>query len=147
MVKVVRSTIIDAPPGTVWGVLGEFGAWSSWHPAYSDSVFERGAKGDCVGSVRRVRLSSGQEFSERLLALSHIDQALTTCLLETTLPLFNYVSHVRLGYVSEAERTFLECEGRFDTPVGKRAELEGFVADELFQTGFAALRHHLGLEA
>ena len=47
----------------------------------------------------------------------------TYCLLDTPIPLFNYVAHVRLLPVTDGDRTFWHWECRFTTPAGREAEL------------------------
>jgi len=65
--------------------------------------------------------------------------------LETPIPLFNYVAHVRLAPVTDGNRTFWEWESRFDTPKGREAELGGMVGENIYQAGFDAIRAHMGL--
>ena len=42
MVKVVKSTILDAPVDRVWDVLRDFNGHDRWHPAVTESAIERG---------------------------------------------------------------------------------------------------------
>ncbi len=144
MVKVLRSTILDAPCDAVWGMLRDFNGHDRWHPAVKASRIERGEPSDRVGCVRAFRLEDGAELRERLLTLSDMEQSFSYCLLDTPIPLFNYVAHVRLIPVTDGDRTFWEWEGRFDTPAGREAELAELVGDGIYQTGFAAIRAHLG---
>ncbi|MFF2324167.1 SRPBCC family protein [Agrobacterium sp. NPDC058088] len=146
MVRVVRSTIVDATPDNVWAVIRAFGEVSHWHSAYAETTIERGAGGDVIGAVRKVKLADGGEFSEQLLTLSDVDLSLTTCLRETTVPLFNYIAHTRLGYITDGQRTFWECDCRFDTPAARQEELTTLVSQTLLEAGFVAMRQRLGLE-
>ena len=66
MVKIVRSTIIDAPTDQVWEVLRDFNGHDSWHPAVAESAIERGNSSDKVGCVRRFTLQDGSELREQL---------------------------------------------------------------------------------
>ncbi|MEM7668425.1 MAG: SRPBCC family protein, partial [Pseudomonadota bacterium] len=59
MVKVIRSTVLDAPVEAVWNVLRDFNGHDRWHPAVSQSVVERGEPSDRVGCVRRFTLQDG----------------------------------------------------------------------------------------
>ena len=56
---------------------------------------------------------------EQLLALSDLEMTFSYCLLETPIPLFNYVAHVRLLPVTDGNRSFWHWEGRFTTPPGR----------------------------
>ena len=145
--KVVRSTVIEAPAEAVWEVLRDFNGHDRWHPAVADSAVERGWPPDRVGGVRRFHLADGSELREQLLTLSDADMAFSYCLLDTPVPLLNYVAHVRLAPVTDGDRTFWHWESRFDTPAGREAELARMVGEDIYQGGFDAIRAHMGLEA
>lgn len=147
MPKVVRSTVIDAPVEAVWAVLRDFNGHDQWHPVVAESHIERGQTSDRVGCVRRFRLQDGSELRERLLTLSDADMAFSYCLLETPVPLLNYVAHVRLAPVTDGDRTFWHWESRFDTPVGREAELARMVGDNIYGSGFEAIRKVMAQEA
>ena len=146
MVHVVKSTVLDAPVEAVWDVLRDFNGHDVWHPAVADSEIERGQSSDRVGCVRRFHLQDGSELREMLLTLSDADLAFSYCLLETPVPLLNYVAHVRLAPVTDGDRTFWHWESRFDTPAGRESELREIVAENIYQGGFDAIRSHMGLE-
>lgn len=146
MPKVSRSTVIDAPVDVVWGVLRDFNGHDKWHPPVAHSQIERGQTSDRVGCVRRFRLRDGSELRERLLTLSDADLAFSYCLLETPIPLLNYVAHVRLAPVTDGDRTFWHWESRFDTPAGLEAELARMVGDDIYGSGFEAIRNLLASE-
>lgn len=147
MVKVIRSTILNAPADAVWDVLRDFNGHDRWHPAIASSAIERGEPSDRVGCVRNFRLTDGSNLREQLLTLSDMEQTYSYCLLETPVPLFNYVSHVRLFPVTDGDRTFWEWEGRFDTPRGREDELAVLVGDGIYSAGFEAIRADMGLSA
>lgn len=144
MVRVVKSTVLDAPVDRVWEVLRDFNGHDRWHPIVRDSVVDKGWTSDRVGCVRRFHLQDGSELRELLLTLSDADMAFSYCLLETPVPLLNYVAHVRLVPVTDGDRTFWHWESRFDTPAGREEELRQMVAENVYQSGFDAIREHLG---
>lgn len=145
MVRVVTSTVIDAPVETVWEVLRDFNGHDRWHPIVKDSHVERGMTFDRVGCVRNFHLQDGSNLRELLLTLSDADMAFSYCLLDTPVPLLNYVAHVRLSPVTDGDRTFWHWESRFDTPPGREKELHDMVATNVYQGGFDAIRAHLGV--
>ncbi|MEO0819979.1 MAG: SRPBCC family protein [Pseudomonadota bacterium] len=147
MVRVLRSTILQAPVDAAWAVLRDFNGHDRWHPAVASSAIERGEPSDRVGCVRRFRLTGGEELRERLLTLSDMEQSFSYCLLETPVPLFNYVAHVRLAPVTDGDRTFWEWESRFDTRAGEAAAMSALVGEQIYEAGFAAIRSHMGLAA
>jgi len=89
------------------------------------------------------RSLDGSELREQLLTLSDADMALSYCLLDTPVPLFNYVAHVRLLPVTDGERTFFEWKSRFDTPKGREEELAAMVGEEIYAAGMEAIRARL----
>ena len=135
--------MIEAPVEAVWGVLRDFNGHDKWHPPVAESQVERGWTSDRVGCVRRFRLRDGSELRERLLTLSDADLAYSYCLLDTPIPLFNYVAHVRLAPVTDGDQTFWHWESRFDTPSGREAELARMVGEDIYQGGFDAIRAFL----
>lgn len=141
----IRSTVIDAPVEAVWDVIRDFNGHDRWHPAVAASQIERARPADCVGCVRNFRLESGETLREQLLTLSDLEQTFSYCLLDTEVPLFNYVAHVRLYPVTDGDRTMWEWESRFDTPKGREDELADLVANGVYVAGFDAIAAHMGI--
>ena len=86
------------------------------------------------------RLQDGSELREQLLTLSDLEMTFSYCLLDTPIPLFNYVAHVRLLPVTDGNRAFWHWESRFTTPRGREAELARIVGDEVYTNGIEAVR-------
>ena len=146
MVKVVRSTVLPAPVDSVWDILRDFNGHDRWHPAVSESHVERRRGSDEVGCIRNFRLEDGSELREQLLTLSDLEQSFSYCLLDTPVPLFNYVAHVHLAPVTDGDMTFWTWESRFDTPQGQEEPLAELVGEQIYQAGFDAIRAHMGLD-
>lgn len=143
MPKVVRSTIIDAPVDRVWDMLRDFNGHDRWHPIVRQSAIERGHPSDRIGCIRRFTLQDGSELREMLLALSDLEMTFTYCLLDTPIPLLNYVAHVRLLPVTDGDRTFWHWESRFDAPAGQERALAAMVGENVYESGFTAIRRAL----
>lgn len=143
MVKVIKSTILDAPVEAAWNLLRDFNGHDEWHPAVADSQIERGQASDRIGCVRRFHLADGSELREQLLTLSDSDLTFSYCLLDTPVPLFNYVAHVRLLPVTDGDQTFWHWESKFDTPAGRESELATMVGEQIYEAGFDAIRSRL----
>jgi Polyketide cyclase / dehydrase and lipid transport len=143
MPRVVRSTIIDAPTDRVWSVVRDFNGFDRWHPAVAATAIERGHSPDKIGCVRRLRLADGSELREHLLTLSDLEQTFSYCLLDTPIPLFNYVAHVRLLPVTDGDRTFWQWESRFSTRAGEDAAMIALVGNDIYMAGFEAMRKYL----
>jgi hypothetical protein len=143
MVRVVKSVVLDSPIDRVWAVLRDFNGHERWHPAVATSEIERRAPSDQVGCVRRFRLKDGSELRERLLTLSDLEQCFSYCLLDTPVPLFNYVAHVRLVPVTDGDRTFWSWQSRFTTRKGEETAMARLVGEDIYEAGFGALRRYL----
>jgi len=78
-----------------------------------------------------------------LLALSDLEQTFSYCLLDTPIPMFNYVAHVRLLPVTDGDRTFWHWESRFTTKPEDKDRITHMVAEDIYQAGFEAIRRHL----
>jgi hypothetical protein len=147
MVKVVKSTILETSVDRAWEVLRDFNGHDTWHPAVADSTVERGRPSDVVGCVRRFHLADGSLLREQLLSLSDIETTFTYCLLDTPVPLFNYVAHLRLIPVTDGDATFWQWESTFSTRKGEEKAMADMVGEQIYAAGFAAIREHLGLAA
>jgi Polyketide cyclase / dehydrase and lipid transport len=140
---IVKSTILDAPSDAAWSVLRDFNGHDRWHPAVATSSIERAQPSDKIGCVRRFKLKDGSELREQLLALSDLEQTFSYCLLDTPIPMFNYVAHVRLLPVTDGDRTFWHWESRFTVRPAEAAEITAMVGEQIYQAGFEAIRRHL----
>ncbi len=147
MPRVVRSTIINAPVDALWAVLRDFNGHDQYHPIVATSAIERGYPSDKIGCVRRFTLEDGSELREQLLSLSDLEMTYSYCLLDTPIPLFNYVAHIRLLPVTDGNRSFWHWESRFTTPPGREAELAAKVGNDVYSAGMEAVRRLPELEA
>ncbi len=140
MPRVVRSTIVDVPVDRLWAVVRDFNAHDQYHPIVATSLIERGHPVDKVGCIRRFSLKDGSELREQLLSLSDLEMTYSYCLLDTPIPLFNYVAHIRLLPVTDGNRSFWHWESRFTTPAGREEELARTVGEEVYVAGMEAVR-------
>src|SRR5687768_15504319 len=143
MIRVRRSSVIDAPIERVWSVLRDFNSHSAWHPAVGESRIERDESSDQVGCVRNFFLKDGNHIREQLLALSDRDHISTYCILDATLPMKNYVATVHLKRITDGEKTFWHWESTFDVPRGREREFAELVGNGVYEGGFAGLRNYL----
>jgi NADPH:quinone reductase len=142
MVRVIASTIINAPIAEVWAILRDFNGHDRWHPAIAKSKIEDGPA-DMVGAVRRFRLQDGSELREQLLSLSDFGHEFRYCLLASPIPLMGYVARVRLVPVTDGNQTYWEWSSEFTPPPGRAAELVALVHDGIYLAGFDAIRLRL----
>ena len=145
MPRVYISSVIDAPAARVWERVRDFNGLPRWVPAVRDSRIENGEPADRIGAVRDFHLQNGDRLREKLLGLSDYDLFCTYSILESPMPLTDYVATLRLTPVTDGDRTFWHWESRFDTPPERERELQQMVAENVYQGGFDAVRAHMGL--
>jgi hypothetical protein len=75
--------------------------------------------------------------------LSDLEQTFSYCLIDTPVPLFNYVAHVRLVPVTDGDRTFWDWRCSFTTRSGQEEEMRRMVSEDIYEAGFAAVRAHV----
>jgi hypothetical protein len=143
VLRVTRSTVIDAPLERVWSVLRDFNSHTDWHPIVADSQIEGGEPADRVGCVRRFTLRDGARIREQLLALSDREHRFTYCILEADVPLQRYVATVQLRPVTDGQRTFWHWQSTFDVPRGREREFADMVGRDVYEGGFAGLAGYL----
>jgi NADPH:quinone reductase-like Zn-dependent oxidoreductase len=143
MIRVTKSTIIDAPVEAAWAILRDFNSHADWHPAVGASHIEDRRSPYEVGCVRDFQLADGGGLREQLLSLSDRDHTLTYCILDAPIPLRDYIATIRLKPVTDGDRTFWSWESRFETPPGREAELSRLVGEGIYEVGFAAIRRML----
>ena len=144
MVKVYRSTVLDAPADRVWRDLRDFNGLPSWHPLIELSRIEKSHPADKVGCVRNFQLKDGARIREKLLSLSDYDYSCTYSILESPMDLSDYVVTLRLLPVTEGNRCFIEWSAEFECPPDKADELAETVGDGVFQAGFDSLKKRYG---
>jgi NADPH2:quinone reductase len=144
---VIRSAVIEAPIDRVWAVLRDFNSHDRWHPAVARSRMENDLDGDVVGAVRRLRLADGGELREQLLRHSDRECTYTYCILDSSLPLFDYVATVRLKPVTDGNQTFWDWRSQFRAPDDRAAEMENLVGRQVYEAGFTGMRMFLAGQA
>ncbi|MDZ7839904.1 MAG: SRPBCC family protein [Gammaproteobacteria bacterium] len=140
MIKVRRSTVIDAPVSAVWAVLRDFNGHDKWHPAVAQSTLEEATCADEIGAVRHFRLTSGERLREKLLSLSDRQHSFRYAIVDSEVPLHDYVAEVQLKPVTDGDRTFWSWSSKFNSPAGRERELAKLVAENVYEAGFEAVR-------
>ena len=143
MPRIYISSVIDAPAARVWERIRDFNGLPRWHPRIRDSRIENGEPADRVGCVRDFHLQNGDRIRERLLGLSDYDMFCTYAILESPMPLTDYVATLRLTPVTDGNRTFAEWTAEFDCAVDDAEGLVTGIGNDVFQAGFNALKRQL----
>jgi uncharacterized protein YndB with AHSA1/START domain len=143
MPRVYVSSVIDAPAAKVWEKVRDFNALPRWHPRIRDSRIENGEPSDRVGCVRDFNLQNGDRIREKLLGLSDYDMFCTYGILESPMPLTDYVATLRLTPITDGDRTFAEWTAEFDCAADAAEDLVSGIGMNVFQAGFDALKRQM----
>lgn len=143
MPRVFVSSVIDAPAAKVWERIRDFNGMPRWHPRIRDSRIENGEPADRVGCVRDFHLQNGDRIRERLLGLSDYDMFQTYAILESPMPLTDYVATLRLTPVTDGARTFAEWTAEFECAREVAEDLVSGIGGNVFQAGFDALKRQM----
>ncbi len=143
MPRVYVSSVIDAPVARVWERVRDFNALPRWVPAVRDSRIENGEPSDRIGAVRDFHLQNGDHLREKLLGLSDYDFFCTYSILESPMPLTDYVATLRLTPVTDGDRTFAEWTAEFDCAEAEAEGLVDGIATNVFQAAFTSLKRQM----
>ncbi len=144
MARVYVSSVINAPASDVWDRVRDFNGLPKWHPRIRDSRIEDALPADKVGCIRNFHLQNGELIREQLLGLSDYDMFCTYSILESPMPLEDYLATLRLTPITEGDRTFIEWTAEFScAPSDEDGLVEGIGMD-VFQAGFDSLKRHFG---
>ncbi|MEM8662597.1 MAG: SRPBCC family protein [Pseudomonadota bacterium] len=142
MARVYVSSVINAPAARVWERVRDFNALPRWHPRIRESRIEDGLPADKVGCVRNFRLQNGDGLREKLLGLSDYDMFCTYSILESPMPLTDYVATLRVTPITDGERSFVEWSADFECEEAVEDDLVNGIGNDVFQGGFDALKRH-----
>lgn len=143
MARVYISSVIDVPATRVWERVRDFNGLPRWHPSIRDSRIENGEPADKVGCVRDFHLQNGDRIREQLLGLSDYDMFCTYSILESPMPLTDYVATLRLTPITDGDRCFAEWSAEFECAEEEEEGLVNGIGNDVFQAGFSALKRQL----
>ena len=143
MARVYVSSVIDAPVAKVCAKVRDFNALPRWVPAVRESRIENGEPADKVGCVRDFHLQNGDHLRERLLGLSDYDMFCTYSILESPMPLTDYIATLRLTPITDGDKTFAEWTAEFDCAPELAADLVSGIGTNVFQAGFDSLKRQM----
>lgn len=139
MYRTFVSIVIDAPIGKVWNIIRPFDSLPAWHPYVAAATMEKGLPSDKLGGIRRLELRDGGGIvRETLLALSDLERSIVYDIIESPMPVSNYVARIDLHEVTEGDKTFAHWSVEFDAPENRRDEMIPKLQD-IFRTGLLQL--------
>lgn len=144
MARVYVSSVVNAPASKVWERVRDFNALPKWHPRIRDSRIEDALPSDKIGCIRNFNLQNGDNIREQLLGLSDYDLFYTYAILESPMPLTDYIATLRLTPVTDGELTFAEWSAEFNCAPDVEGDLINGISTNVFLGGFEALKRHFG---
>ena len=144
MARVYTSSVIGAPATKVWERVRDFNGLPNWHPRIRDSRIEDALPSDKVGCIRNFNLQNGDNIREQLLGLSDYDFFCTYSILESPMPLSDYIATLRLTPVTDGDWCFAEWSAEFECAPDAESDLVSGIGNDVFQGGFDALKRHFG---
>ena len=141
-----RSTVIDAPVAQVWATLRHFDGVVEWNPGVAAARMEEGAPSDRVGAIRHLTLPDGGIIRETLLALDDRRRSFTYDIIESPLPVRNYVATQAFHPITDGERTYATWEVTFDCDPADEAGLAEVIAVGIFEAGMAGMKQYFEQE-
>lgn len=145
MARVYISSVIDVSAAKVWERVRDFNGLPRWHPSIRDSRIENGEPADKVGCIRDFHLQNGERIREQLLGLSDYDMFCTYSILESPMPLTDYVATLRLTPITDGDKCFAEWSAEFECDEADADGLVEGIGDGVFQAGFSALKRQLAV--
>ena len=139
MASVYVTAVLPSPVETVWQRVRDFNAMPDWHPAILKSQIEENRPSDQVGCVRNFVLAPDTPIRERLLALSDCEHSFTYTIIESPIPVENYVATLRFLPVTLGGQTFAEWRAEFGCAPDSADHLSGLVREVVFEAGLNAL--------
>jgi hypothetical protein len=143
MARVYVSDVIDAPVERVWEFARDFNGHGEWHPIIAESRIEGDMPSDQVGCVRAFTTADGGFLRERLLSFSDLDRHFTYSILESPMPIKNYIATFRCTPITEGNRTFVEWWADFDVAEADEPDIRTRVGRNTFARGILAIAERL----
>ena len=139
MPKVFYSSVIPASIDRIWAIIRDFKELPAWNPSLCDSSIEENRPREAIGCVRSFYLKSGGHFRERLLALSDRDHICTYTILESPLPITDYVATIQLLPVTDTNQTYAEWRSEFNCSPDVESDMMNTIRG-VYEGGFGFLK-------
>lgn len=135
---VTRSMILDAPITVAWQAIRRFDGVVDWNPGVTAARMETGQPTE-VGAVRHLDIVDGTAFRETLLAHSDVEHFYTYDIIDSPLPVSNYVSTHRLIAITVSQQTLSIWESHFDCAAADADTMARVVGDDIYVGGMRGL--------
>ena len=130
------------PIDRVWAAVRAFDGVADWNPAVTGARMESGAP-TATGSIRHLDIADGSAFRETLLAHSDLEHFYTYDILESPLPVQNYISTHRFLSITHSAQTLGIWESTFGCAPDQAEAMAKIVGDQIYIGGMRGLNDHL----
>jgi mxaD protein len=147
--KVTQSVDIAAPVDKVWDAIKNFDSLDKWHPGFASDQIVKGSNNQ-VGAVRKLTVKDGPSFEEELLAFDESAHSYRYRIIESPLPLRDYVSRITVkpGAKGGSHVTWTGSFKRKSTsdnpPEGENDAAALKLINSVYQGGLSNLKKMLG---
>jgi mxaD protein len=147
--KVTKSVNVAAPVEKTWDTIKDFDSLDKWHPGFSADEIQKG-ENNKVGAVRKLTVKGGPSFTEELLAFDAAKHTYKYRIIESPLPLRDYVSHITVtpgpngGSHVTWTGTFKRKSTSDTPPEGENDEAALNLINGVYSGGLANLEKTLG---
>jgi len=107
LARAIRTAVIEAPIEDLWETIRPFDGLPAWHPLCPDTHIEGGGSPLAIGGVRKIKQTDGNEFRERLLALSDREHSQTYMLIDPPRSVTSMVTTMRLYPITDGNGSYL----------------------------------------
>jgi hypothetical protein len=136
------SKVFDASPAEVWKHFQDFNGLNLINPGVVKSEIEFDVAGKGVGTIRRLTLQDGYVL-EKLLEQDNADFLQKYSILETSMPVSNYIACIQLLPVTDSGKTFAQWWADFDVTQGDYDEVAAGISNGVFAATFANVKELL----
>ncbi|MEO8038923.1 MAG: SRPBCC family protein [Betaproteobacteria bacterium] len=100
-----ETVTVNAPAERAWETINHWDALQSWCPAFEKTEIVSG--GTAVGSIRAITLDKGPTFTEELLAVDPDARTMQYKIVDSPLPIVEYVSGMRVVSLGKDESAII----------------------------------------
>lgn len=136
--ELVRTAVVPAAPDAVWELVGRFGALDAWHPYVPKAAIEGGGDPEQPGAVRVFSIEGTVVAREELLARDTAARVYSYAVLESLLPLREYVATLAVRPHPLGSEIVWSARHLADEAVA--AQVEEVFGEGTYGGGLAALR-------
>ncbi len=137
MTKVNMTTQVPVSADKLWELIGQFNGLPNWHPAIEKSELEED------GKVRRLTLVGGGSIVERLERVDDSEHLYRYSILESPLPVADYVAEIRVRQNEDGTGSTIEWSSEFK-PKAASVQKATELIPGIYQTGFDNLKKLFG---